>query len=48
MELFRQGVGMVKIGKLVGCGTAPVQRIKSEMKTLLKDILNPAVYASFP
>ena len=23
---------MVKIGKLVGCGTAPVQRIKSEIK----------------
>jgi DNA invertase Pin-like site-specific DNA recombinase len=30
-ELLSQKVGMVKIGKLVGCGTGPVQRIKSEM-----------------
>jgi DNA invertase Pin-like site-specific DNA recombinase len=29
-ELLRQGVGIVRIGKTVGCGTGVVQRVKAE------------------
>jgi hypothetical protein len=28
-ELLREGVGIVRIGKTVGCGTGVVQRVKS-------------------
>jgi DNA invertase Pin-like site-specific DNA recombinase len=30
-ELLRQGVGIVRIGKTIGCGTGVVQRIRTEM-----------------
>jgi DNA invertase Pin-like site-specific DNA recombinase len=30
-ELLRQGVGIVRIGKTVGCGTAVVQRIRADL-----------------
>jgi hypothetical protein len=32
LELRRQGLGLIKIGKQIGCGTATVQRIVAEQE----------------